>query len=76
MAAGDENYREKGGVVGRKDGFRKADVKYKMDYFTHTHAPMKCVQNVTKFEGMDKNKTSNLLNINKLKNLFSGVTRT
>lgn len=33
MAAGYENYREKGGVVGRKEGFRKADVRYKMDYF-------------------------------------------
>ena len=33
MAAGYENYREKGGLVGRKEGFRKADVRYKMDYF-------------------------------------------
>ena len=33
MAAGYENYREKGGVVRRKEGFRKADVRYKMDYF-------------------------------------------
>ena len=33
MAAGYENYREKGGVVGRKEGFRKADVRYTLDYF-------------------------------------------
>lgn len=33
MAAGYENYRENGGVVGRKEGFRKADLQYRKDYF-------------------------------------------
>ena len=33
MAAGYENFREKGGVVGRKEGFRKADLTYKKEYF-------------------------------------------
>lgn len=33
MAAGYDNYREQGGVVGRKEGFRKADLTYKKEYF-------------------------------------------
>lgn len=33
MAAGYDNYREQGGVVGRKEGFRKADQTYKKEYF-------------------------------------------
>lgn len=33
MAAGYENYRERGGVVGRKEGFRKSDAQFKMDYY-------------------------------------------
>lgn len=32
MAAGYENYREQGGIVGRKEGFRKADLTYKKEY--------------------------------------------
>lgn len=32
MAAGYENYREHGGVVGRKEGYRKDDIQYKLDY--------------------------------------------
>lgn len=32
MAAGYDNYREQGGVVGRKEGFRKADLTYKKEY--------------------------------------------
>ena len=33
MAAGYENYREQGGIVGRKEGFRKADLTYKKEYY-------------------------------------------
>ena len=32
MAAGYENYREKGGVVGRKEGYRKKDGEYRSQY--------------------------------------------
>ncbi len=33
MAVGYENYREAGGMVGRREGFRKADLQYKKDYY-------------------------------------------
>ena len=33
MAAGYENYRENGGVVGRKEGYIKPDIDYKKKYF-------------------------------------------
>ena len=32
MAAGYDNYREKGGVVGRKEGYRKRDFQYLKQY--------------------------------------------
>lgn len=32
MAAGYENYREQGGVVGRKEGYIKPDINYKKEY--------------------------------------------
>ena len=32
MAAGYENYRENGGVVGRKEGYIKPDINYKKEY--------------------------------------------
>lgn len=32
MAAGYENYREQGGVVGRKEGYIKPDINYKTEY--------------------------------------------
>ncbi len=33
MAAGYENYREQGGVVGRKEGYIKPDIDYKKGYY-------------------------------------------
>lgn len=33
MAAGYDNYRENGGVVGRKEGYVKPDIDYKKGYF-------------------------------------------
>ncbi len=33
MAAGYDNFRENGGFVGRKEGYRKTDLQYKKDYF-------------------------------------------